>query len=256
MKKDQFFGTGILVVEKAGDMVDKLLKNSLPAKSVIKNNKKQAIDNLLTQGKKDEVISILRNNSRFEMKFDSLRPSTEVYFERMVDIFLSDSNNRFSAMVINKSRPNFDGNNIQDAWETYTKYAAHLVYKEMKNMPSYNFCIIVDEITKPRIKALSLEDTLLSKIRDEVIKDSSVNFSNVFGALSIESHSNLLMQLCDVLLGAVMYDFKKKSGITSDRTDKRKELLVSKIRQVLNVNSLAQDFTQTSSAYFNVFESI
>ena len=36
------------------------------------------------------------------MKFDTVRPSTLVYYERMIDVFLSDKDNRFSAMIIDK----------------------------------------------------------------------------------------------------------------------------------------------------------
>ena len=256
MKKDPYFGTGLLVVKNVGDIADKLNKNSQPAKQKLYSNKQRIIGDLLRKNKNDEVINILRNTARFEMKFDNIRATTEIYYERMVDIFLSDSENRFSARIVDKQNPDFDGNGIEDAWETYTKYAADLVIKEMKNMPEDNLCIILDEITRPRNKPLSLEDTLLSKIRTEVLKDASMDFDKIFGALSIESHSNFLMQLSDLLLGAVMYDYKNKSGLVSSQTIKRKEPLVRKLRNALKVNSLAQVFTDDSLAYFNVSECI
>src|SRR3990167_7649051 len=102
IKKDKFFGTGLLVVKNVGDMVDKLAKNCQPAYSVVKTNKDRALANLLHAGKQNEVIHILQNSKRFEMKFDNIRPTTEMYYKRMVDIFLSDPDNRFSAMVIDR----------------------------------------------------------------------------------------------------------------------------------------------------------
>ena len=123
MKSDPFFGTGLLMVKNVGDMADKLNKNSQPAKQRALENKNAMIEKLLQDGKNDEVIKILRNSQRFEMKFDNIRPSLEVFYERMVDIFLADKDNRFSAMIVNKQNPKFDGNGIEDAWETYTKYA-------------------------------------------------------------------------------------------------------------------------------------
>ena len=112
----------------------------------------------------------------------------------------------------------------------------------------------MDEITRPRNKPLSLEDTLLSKIRTEVLKDNVMNFDKVFGALNIESHSNFLMQLSDLLLGAVMYDYKKKAGLVSDQIKRRKEPLVNKIRNALKVDDLAHTFTDDSLAYFDISE--
>ena len=256
MIKDPFFGTGLLVVKNVGDMADKLNKNSQPAKERTISAKRNAIDQLLAKGKKDEVITMLRNSTRFEMKFDNILPASESYYERMIDIFFSDNENRFSAMIVNKENPKFDGNGVGDAWETYSKYAASLVVKEMGNLPEDQLCVVVDEITRPRSKPLSLEDTILSKIRTEVTASTSLNLSQIFGALSIESHSNFLMQLTDLLLGAVMYDYKKKAGLVSPQMERRKEPFVNKLRSTLHVASLAQNFADDSLAHFTVLESI
>lgn len=185
IKQDRFFGTGLLIVRNVGDMGDKLSKNSQPAKQKVQQAKNVKIEDLLVKNKKDEVIQILRNNAKFEMKFDTVRPSTQMYYERMIDIFLSDKDNRFSAMIIDKNNDGFSENEIEDTWETYTKYAAMLVVREMKNLSGDNLCIVVDEISKPRNKPLSLEDTLLSKIRTEVSKDSTLDFNSVFGAFRL-----------------------------------------------------------------------
>ena len=254
LAQDRFFGVGLLVIRNVGDMIDKLAKNWQPAYSTCKNNKKLHIQKLIAASKKDEVIKILERNSHFEMKFDNLRKSTEPYYKKMFDIFLSDQENRFSAMLIDKNSPAFNNGDTHDAWENYTGYTASLIAKEMINLPDDNTCIIVDEITKPSNKSLSLENTILSKLRDESIANAAIKFDNVFGVLSIESHSNMLMQLTDVLLGAVMYDFKKQNRMTSVLTEKRKDDFVDKMRQTFSANTLAQNFEHTTQAYFKVFE--
>lgn len=256
IKQDRFFGTGLLIVKNVGDMGDKLSKNSQPAKQKVQQSKNEKIENLLSHGKKDEVIQILRNSTKFEMKFDTVRPSTQMYYERMIDVFLSDKDNRFSAMIIDKHKAGFNEKEIEDTWETYTKYAAMLIVKEMKNLPDDSLCIVVDEISRPRNKPLSLEDTLLSKVRTEVLKDSALNFDSLFGAFSIESHSNFLMQLSDLLLGAVMYDYKKRFDMVSPAMEKKKEILVKKLRDTFKVKTLAQDFTENTHVHFHVFERI
>lgn len=258
LKSDRFFGTGLLVVKNIGDLGDKLCKNSQPAKEKVKVAKNTRIDNLLLQKNFNEVILILRANSRFEMKFDHVGSKLLTpYFDTMFDIFLADQENRFSVMVVDKQNPNFDSTAMEDAWETYTKYVAILVVRELKNLPIEDeLCLVVDEISRPRTKPLSLEDTILSKIREEVSKDPSLDFNRIFGVLSIESHSNMLMQLCDVLLGSVMYDYKKDNGLTSFRTESKKDLFVQRIRKTLGVSTLAKEFTDSSNAYFNVFEGI
>lgn len=119
IKQDRFFGTGLLIVKNVGDMGDKLSKNSQPAKQKVQQSKNEKIESLLSLGKKDEMIQILRNSTKFEMKFDTVRPSTQMYYERMIDVFLSDKDNRFSAMIIDKHRAGFSEKDIEDTWETY-----------------------------------------------------------------------------------------------------------------------------------------
>ena len=254
LAQDRFFGVGLLVVRNVGDMIDKLAKNWQPAYNTVQNNKRRHIDLLIASGSETEAIRILRKNNHFEMKSDNLRKSVETYYKKMIDIFLSDQENRFSAMVIDKTRPTFNNHDNHDAWEDYTAYTAKLIAKEMENIPEDNLCVVVDEITKPHNKALSLENTIFSKLREETINHTEVHFDNIFGVLSIESHSNMLMQLSDVLLGAVMYDFKKEAGLNSERTENRKEDFVDNIRQTFNVGTLAQNFEHTTQVYFKVFE--
>lgn len=257
LKSDRFFGVGLLVIKNVGDLSDKLYKNSQPAKELVKQAKNDRIEQLLKADNKDEAIKMLRGNYRFEMKFDTIGGKrTLPYYESMVDIFLSDSSNRFSALIVDRQNPEFNGDGISDAWEAYTKYVALLVAREMKNLPSDSICIVVDEITKPRTKPLSLEDTIMSKVAEEVAKDTNLNFENVFGAFSIESHSSLPMQLCDILLGAVMYDYKKKNTLSSKKTEAKKEPFVQKIRSLLGIETLATPFTNTTKAYFEVYECV
>lgn len=257
IKQDKFFGVGLLVMrENIGDLVNKLSKTYQAAQSIVKINKDTALNQLLKNERKDEVIKILHKNKRFEMKFDNVRPSTKPYYKRMVDVFFSDRKNRFSAMVIDKEKPGFDANLINDTWEAYTGYSTSLVVREVRNLKDDKLCLIIDEITKPHNKPFSLEETFIKKLKFKITKDKDkdLNLDNIFGVLSIESHSNILMQLTDILLGAVIYDFKKKNSLTSINTEKRKEDLVKDIRKTLGINNLAQDFTKHSPAYFSVFE--
>ena len=257
LKSDRFFGTGLLVVKNVGDLGDKLNKNSQPVKAFVKESKHKKTDELVKANKADEAVKMWRGTSHFEMKFDTVGNKTTLpYYERMVDIFLSDSDNRFSVMIVDRQNPEFNNDGIGDAWEAYTKYVALLVVREMKNLESDHLCLVVDEITKPHSKPLSLEDTLMSKIREEVAKDPTLDFEKVFGALSIESHSSLPMQLCDVLLGAVMYDYKKKNKLTSEKTEAKKEAFIQKIRSAMGEETLAHEFkSNNTKAFFEVFES-
>lgn len=259
IKKDRFFGVGFLIIKDVGTISHLLTKNRQSAQNIRGKNKDAAITRLLSSNKKDEVIKILSNSKRFEMKFDNVRPSLIQYYQKMVDIFFSNKNNRFSAMIVDKNHPSFSGVFANDTWDAFISYAATLMLREMSNLSGDNICLLVDEISKPNSKQLTLEDALMEKINNKIRHTKKPQYQGispnmVFGALSIESHSNNLMQLTDVLLGAVMYDFKEKVGLVSEKMKRKKEVLLLQIKNTLGVQTLAQDFTKHSPVYFSVFE--
>lgn len=257
LKRDRFFGTGLLVVKNVGDLGDKLCKNSQKPREILRLAKSDQVAALVAAGRSDEAIRMLSGSYRFEMKFDTVGNKKILpYYERMIDIFLADPDNRFSAMVIDKQNGSFDHTAMGDSWETYTKYVAMLTVREMRNMPGNEICLVVDEISRPNTQPLSLEDTIMSKIRQEASKYSEIDFEKVFGAFSIESHSSFPMQLCDILMGSVMYDYKKREGLNTVKTEAKKEVFVSKLRSALGVTTLANEFTEASKAYFSVFEGV
>jgi len=259
IKNDRFFGIGLLSVENVGLTTALLETNYQMAYTAQKNNKNTAIDYLIKSSREDEVIKILKKNRCFEMKFDYLSQSSLPFYQRMLNIFLNNKNNRFSAMVIDRQHPSFDGRFIQDTWDSFINYLTSLILREMSNLQEDKFCFIVDEITKPKTKMLSFENALLEKIKSKIPSynyktGSSIKFENIFGILSIKSNSNHLLQLVDVLIGSVMYDFKKKVGLTSEKVENKKEILVQEIRTTLGVADLAHDLTKHSPVYFSVFE--
>src|SRR3989338_3292705 len=107
IKNDKFFGTCLLIVKNVGDMIDKLAKNAQPAYSDAKKAKDKVIDKLISMGEYDQVIKILKNKTRFEMKFDNVRKTTELYYQRMIDIFFSDKD-KYRSFVDSKVRSFFE----------------------------------------------------------------------------------------------------------------------------------------------------
>ncbi len=256
INQDRFFTTGFLLISNVGEISNLLCKNYQSALNTVKANKAAVISRLIAEGKQAEVIRILDNSKRFEMKFDNIKPSTLPFYVKMIEIFFSDKSNRFSAMVVDKNSPSFDARYAGDSWEAYTSYSASLAVRELGNLRGDAFCIIVDEITKPKCKAHPLEMTILDKIRRQITyrKLRGIKPESIFGVLSIESHSNMLMQLSDVLLGAVAYEYKKRYGLSSSKIMRRKEPLLQVIRNSLNLPDLAHEFTMHSPLYFSVFE--
>lgn len=63
-----------------------------------------------------------------------------------------------------------------------------------------------------------------------------------------------MLQLVDILLGAVLYDFKNAGGLISDKLRQRQGVFVEVIRDTFNRSTIAAHFTANKPSYFNVWK--
>lgn len=254
---DRFFGVGMLTVENPGALTDKLHPIFQRVLALSHTYRSQALDSLIAQGKFDEAIRMLKRSKKFELKFDRLTPVKFDHYKEMIHIFLNDGGNRFAAMVIDRNHQNYDDSFFKTTWDAYTSYLAALVALELTNLPNQQMFLVLDELQKPKQISYSLEEIVISKIEKQCArKYADRELCSLLGAVRIESHSNLLMQLCDVLLGAVMFDYKKTAGILSDKLQRRKAEVVDVLRQGLRRNTLSDPFTVHKPVYFHVWNAV
>lgn len=255
--KDRFFGVGMLTVKNPGPLTDLLHPTFQRVMAISQVYRNQKLDALKNQGKIDEAIDMLKKSKKFELKFDRLTPTKFDHYKEMLRIFLNDNENRFAVMVIDRQHKNYDGSFFKTTWDAYTSYLATLVSRELTNLPNEEMFLVLDEISKPKQIAKSLEEVVMEKIEKQCArKYSDKKICVITNATRIESHSNLLMQLCDVLLGSVMFDYKKSAKILSDKLQKKKEEVVAVLRTGLSKDKLDQSFTVNKPVYFHVWNAI
>ncbi len=251
---ERYFGVGMLTVNNPGHLTDKLYPVFQRVMAISQTYRNQRIDDLISQNKHQEVISMLKKTKRFELKFDRVTPVKFEHYKEMIRIFLEDGKNRFAVMVIDRQHPSYNPSFFSTTWSAYTSYLASLVVRELTNLSSREMFLVLDELPKPKVIKESLEETIMEKINNQCIKKySNKDICTVRSAIRIESHSNLLMQLCDVLLGCVMFDYKKSGGILSDKLQKRKEEVVEVLRKTLEQDNLNTPFTAHNPVYFHVW---
>lgn len=251
---DRYFGVGMLTVELPGPLTDKLHPVFQRVMAISQANRNQAVASLIQAGRKDEVITMLKQSKRFELKFDRVTPVKFDQYKEMIRIFLSYPGNRFVTMVVDRHHPSYDKNHFSSTWEAYTSYVAVLVANELSHLPDKEMFVVLDELPKPKIITQSLEEVIMEKVDKRCgEKYSKLKICTFKNAIRIESHSNLLMQLCDVLLGAVMFDYKQSSGKLSDKLQNRKEEVVKILRQGLGQPRLDALFKIESPVYFQVW---
>ena len=89
-------------------------------------------------------------------------------------------------------------------------------------------CVLADDLTRPKNRTKTFEQSLKDAVENQLAK-KGLN-SSLFGVARLESHSSLMLQIVDVLLGCVMYDFKKEAGLISEKLSQRQEPVVEQVR--------------------------
>lgn len=256
-ENDRFFGVGMLTVPSPGIMTDKLqliFQRVLAISQIYRN---QRLDSLIAQNNFVEAIKMLKKTKRFELKFDRLSPVKFDQYKKIINIFLENDNSRFAVMIIDRKHSNYNSSFFKTTWGAYTSYLSTLVARELINLSDKEMFLVLDELPKPKNIKESLECVVLNKINRKCLnKYRNQKTCLIKGAIRIESHSNLLMQLCDILLGCVMFDYKQSAGILSEKLQKRKEEVVSSLRIGLNKQRLDQQFTVHKPVYFHVWNAV
>lgn len=252
---DRFFGVGMLTVESPGPLTDKLQLIFQRVLAISQGHRDQRLNSLISENKFHEAITMLKKTKRFELKYDRITPTKFGQYKEMINLFLKSGQCRFSCMIIDRKKSEYDGAFFKTMWDAYSSYISTLVVPELCNFPENEMFLVLDEIPKPKSSPLSLEEVVAEKINKRIFrKYQDKQLANVCGAIRIESHSNLLMQLTDVLLGCTMFDFKKSANIVSEKLMKQKGEVVLELKKGLGRSTLAETFTVHKPVYFHVWE--
>lgn len=130
---------------------------------------------------------------RGEMKWSSLSKSQFAFYEAIIKYFF-ENDLKFRAIVINKSKLDHKAYN-QSHSEFYDKMYYQLLYKKIDPENNYNIYIDIKD-TYSYLKARSLK-TYLEK------KHNKIRTLQI-----IRSYESELMQLTDVLMGAINYKLR------------------------------------------------
>ena len=251
--QDRFFGLGLLLIDdEIGNFYDSMKVYFDKAYSTAKTQKFERISLLKKQGDIEQVSQIANSSKRFELKFKYINFTNNRIYKDLIEKYFAFSNVRFCALVMDRKSQELSKNSL-DPWDAYIHRAAMLLANNMKNITPCKICVLADDLSKPSNIKRSFEESLKASIVSRLTK-SSISNSEIFGVTRLESHASLLLQIVDILLGSVMYDFKKESGLISKTLALRQEMVVEKMREILKIDSLNLNKTFHKPNYFSIWK--
>lgn len=240
----RFFGIGFLKLKDTSELYEKIFKL------------KQRVEHRLALQLKEKSLKLLRIQSSkkmltkiikvkpFEFKFQSITRRSLPFYKELVNIYFSHPQNYFCGFIIDKRNPEIKIDEyFETTWDAYINFSKMVIEK---NMSSHDkVCILADFLGRPNSS---------EKYYEKEINESEINSEKiVFNTCMIESHASLLIQIVDVLIGAIRYDFTVKRD-EKFIPDVIKYSIVEEVSKKLNRGTLAESFTKHRPHYFSVWE--
>lgn len=188
-------------------------------------------------------IQYERDVRRFydEMKFNKLSQKNIDFAKFAINALFDTRSVNFYSYSVDKEGSYFNREFSNDPWKAYQDITIKLM-KDAVLAPNEILILLADHVTVPR------------KIRFEVDVKREINDSlkrmAVAGVCRIDSRSNNLLQLVDLLIGSISYDFKIETGAINKRGDKYKLELLELFKENLGTKSLISGFRNRN---FNIF---
>lgn len=159
-------------------------------------------------------------HSFFEFKFADITRGMEEYYLELVDTYFRFPQITFSCVVIDKNIVKPDV--FPSSWDAYIEYSKRLIAGSMKG--NERICVIADFMGRPKLS---------NKFYEPQIR----MLPCVYNATVLESHASLYIQLVDVLIGSVVFDFKRQRQ-PERKFDTVKSKVCDLLKKKLGLNSL------------------
>lgn len=243
-----YFAVGLLKILDTSLIGEKLTQRHYDYFSVQKSRRKELLASLKSKPKKltsQDLNILLASTRHYEYKFTNITFTTLERYIALLDTAL-EFPLHFCALVIDKTDPLFDSTIYKNYWAAYITYTKLLSQNNCESPDK--LCVIADYMNRPSNSDSYFEYELNS-------------LSCVVNTLRAHSETFTLLQLCDLLLGSVVFQWRQDNGFVKDsnRAKAKKEFvdhLVSKLeipKTKATKHPLAQPITVHKPVYFSVW---
>lgn len=243
-----FFAVGFLRILDTGAISEKLTQRHYDYFSTQKEKRKKLLETLRIDRRQldDRELNLLLVSTRhYEYKFTNVTFTTLERYKSFIDTAL-EYPLHFCALVIDKTDPLFDSTIYKNYWHAYIKYAKMLCQHNCDVRDK--LCVIADYMNRPSDTEIYFEQELNA-------------LPNIFNTLRAHSETFTLLQVCDLLLGSVVFQWRQAKALVGDsKRAKAKTEFVDHLIEKLGLPKnkkirypLAQSMTCREPVYFSVW---
>ncbi|MDD3292704.1 MAG: DUF3800 domain-containing protein [Candidatus Pacebacteria bacterium] len=178
-------------------------------------------------------------NFHDEMKFNKISRKNIDFLKFAIESFLDARSVNFYSYTVDKQGSYFQKEFSLNPWIAYEQISARLI--EVALGSNEILIVIADHITTP--KNIRFEVEIKRKINEKQKRLA------IGGICRFDSRGNDLIQIVDILIGAINYDLKISSGLIK-KTDKNKKELVDFIKKNIGIVDFVGGFR---NRIFNIF---
>lgn len=182
-----------------------------------------------------EEVKILRDKLQFydEIKWTSIYTKNVPVMKQFIDVFFDCDKAKFSCYIFKKSDLDLQKYFKNNLYAAYQSFASMQVCANLSKTDSA--ILIMDDLSTPK------ETHFERNIKRRINRDSKFSHNPALGVIRAYSKGVEVIQLTDLILGAVSYEFKLQAGLISGPGVAKKEVL-RHLTKKAGVKTLAADF--------------
>jgi hypothetical protein len=208
------YGIGLLLVPEPRIVTDSFYKlhfNFRRERTTQRNQIRQRVRREDRPPTLDELNHLMSSSRHHEYKFSEVTAHNLQQYIDLLNLYFSFSTPEFHALLIDRRDQRFTlAQWKNDPWHAYAAIVKQLLQRRLKR----DVFAIIDLQGKPNDASIYLEDAVCG-------------IPHVVGCLRATSDMSIFLQLVDVLLGCVQFDWNDRQGFydgTSKRAQARRHL--------------------------------
>jgi len=245
-----FFAVGLLRILDTSIISEKLSQKHYDYFSIQKEGRRRLLGKLRDNPRPldDKELNLLLVSTRhYEYKFTNVTFTTLERYKEFLDTALQFPLH-FCALVIDKTDPLFNPSIHKNYWHAYIKYTKILCQNNCDK--GNKLCVIADYMNRPSESDIYFEKEINS-------------LPDVVNTLRAHSETFTLLQLCDLFLGSVVFQWRQAKGFVLEQSNRAKakkafvEHLIDKLIIPPGKQTkfpLSQSITCHTPIYFSVWQ--